>query len=260
MLGGVRMACNRDESPLRPPAAPPVRRAFGRHEALLPIDPASGGTWIAANDAGLMLTLLNAYSRPWTPGDPLFSREGKRSRGAIIPSLLDCGSVAAAVSRVALLAERAREYQPFRLVIVDADNFADVRGDGETLTIASAELPTEPLLFTSSGLGDALVEPPRRELFETIFARGADWVEAQRNYHRHSWPDRGEISVCMRREVARTVSYSEVTAGPGGVSMIYHAGPPDEASASMRSELPCGPTSLPLCAAEECGSDRCATR
>lgn len=57
----VRLACNRDESRLRPPALPPQTRRFGRHLAILPVDPVSGGTWVAANEQGLVMTLMNEH-------------------------------------------------------------------------------------------------------------------------------------------------------------------------------------------------------
>jgi hypothetical protein len=50
---GIRVACNRDESRERPAAMSPELRIFGGNQALLPIDPTGGGTWIAASEAGL---------------------------------------------------------------------------------------------------------------------------------------------------------------------------------------------------------------
>src|SRR5690348_7977222 len=57
-VSGIRLACNRDESRLRPPALPPELRQFGNRLAVLPIDPVSDGTWIAASDAGLVFVLM----------------------------------------------------------------------------------------------------------------------------------------------------------------------------------------------------------
>ena len=58
---GVRIVCNRDESRLRPAARPPELRRFGQHQALMPIDPISDGTWIGVSDAPLAAVLMNVY-------------------------------------------------------------------------------------------------------------------------------------------------------------------------------------------------------
>src|SRR5262249_11399645 len=57
--GAVRLACNRDEQRTRPPALPPQVRRFGRRWAAFPVDPVGGGTWVAVNDTGLAMTVLN---------------------------------------------------------------------------------------------------------------------------------------------------------------------------------------------------------
>ena len=60
-LGGAstRLAFNRDEQRTRPAALPPQVRQFGGRTALMPVDPVSDGTWLAVNDAGLVLALHN---------------------------------------------------------------------------------------------------------------------------------------------------------------------------------------------------------
>ena len=55
--GNHRLAFNRDEARSRAAATPPRRGYYGDREALLPIDPAGRGTWIAVNDAGLAMAL-----------------------------------------------------------------------------------------------------------------------------------------------------------------------------------------------------------
>ena len=53
----LRVVCNRDELTTRTPALPPTLWTAGPRRVLMPIDPHSGGTWIAANDAGLVFVL-----------------------------------------------------------------------------------------------------------------------------------------------------------------------------------------------------------
>ena len=84
------------------------------------------------------------------------------------------------------------------------------------------------MMLTSSGLGDELVEAPRRELFDAMLSFGECSRQRQDEFHRHSWGDRTYLSVCMRRTDAATTSYTVVETWLGGASLRYHAGAPDE--------------------------------
>jgi hypothetical protein len=249
-IGSVRLAVNRDEQRSRPAALSPEVRYFGHRAAILPLDPVSAGTWVAVNDAGLALTLLNA---PGTPG-----AIPARSRGGIIPALLDSRTLAAAIDRA--LAINGAAYAPFRLVLVDGLEVGEVRSEGDRprqggrggiprhsqggrggiprhsqgsrggisrpMLVGRTALTT-PMLFTSSGVGDELVQAPRRNLFADLLA-SADREAAQEAFHRHRWPERGHLSVCMEREDARTVSYTVVTLAPDHVLLAYHPDAPDQ--------------------------------
>ena len=232
---GIRMACNRDESRKRPAALPPRVVTVGQRQALMPIDPQSGGTWIAVNDAGLILTLLNAYSSPRDPDMPT----PRISRGTIIPRLLEAETLAEAFDRTREL--HADDYGAFRLVMADKSSFAEIHANAGLLVRTPPSRIDGPLLFTSSGLGDDLVGPPRRALFEEFFVAGKDWIAQQDAYHRHSWADRRHLSVCMQRPEARTVSLTIVELDKGDVKMVYYRNDPILSIASpMRPPLPLG--------------------
>ena len=85
-------------------------------------------------------------------------------------------------------------------------------------------------MFASSGLGDAVVNPPRRALFEEMFGDqpASAWSDLQDRYHAHCWPDNTEHSVCMYRLAAKTVSLTTVETDQHFVSMRYHGASPDE--------------------------------
>jgi hypothetical protein len=219
--GGFRLACNRDESRRRPAARPPIEVCLRRAWAVMPVDAVGGGTWVAASDRGLAFALLN-----YNPAYVLDMPAGPKSRGAVIPALLDCADVAAAVDRTCALAPA--DYGPFRLLVMGAGQYAEVTS-GRTRVVASVrEFAAGPILLTSSGLGDALVEPPRRELFEQTLAIDPS-PDAQDAFHRHCWPDQLHLSVCMSRGDARTVSYTTVEASGGAMAMRYWSMPPNEA-------------------------------
>lgn len=224
---GLRLACNRDESRKRPAARPPVVRRCGRHDAVMPVDPVSDGTWIAANDAGLLATLLNVnpMARPGPDSD------FKKSRGLLIPRLMEFATPAEAAAVAAQI--DARQFPPFRLLLIGGDEIAEFISNGEMLRRHSAPIGSRPHLYTSSGLGDALVEGPRRALFDAMFSGHADWEAAQQAFHRHAWPERRHLSVCMERADARTVSHTLVELDPERIALTYTPDAPDRAEAQL---------------------------
>jgi hypothetical protein len=172
------------------------------------------------------MTLLNVYISPLVA----VAAAELRSRGTIIPSLLDCESVEKAAGLAAGLSPA--EYSPFRLVMVDGHEIAEAESDGAQIRMTRARWRGEPRFFTSSGLGDLVVDGPRRALFEEFFREG-DPHERQDEYHRHSWPDRPHLSVCMRRPEACTVSRTVVETRPRRATLVYFPGAPDLASRSF---------------------------
>jgi hypothetical protein len=212
---------------------------------VLPVDPTSGGTWVAVNDAGLALTLLNVNSKNGTAtvAVPL-------SRGRIIPVLLHADTpLSAAFSALDL---DPAQYAPFRLVLVNRCEGVEVHSDGMRIRLVWRIGLTHPQFFTSSGLGDQAVEGPRRQLFGEYFdpsplplsasgARGrgkGDWLAQQDAFHRHRWPDRPHLSVCMDREDARTVNHTVASIGLDRVTLTYHPDAPDRPAEAVTLTLP----------------------
>ncbi len=198
--GRLRVGFNRDERRTRPTGTPPEIHTRDGRNAIYPTDPESGGTWLAVNDVGLILALLNATP----PSSPPF--RGRRSRGEIIPALLNADTPADSLAKFDPLF-RFADFPPFRLVLVGQGVVADMRWDGQEPMVVNRLLGNVPLLFTSSGLGDHLVEGVRRELFDAMFAANpSEWPAVQDAFHRHRWPGREHLSIDMSRDDARTVS------------------------------------------------------
>ena len=225
-----RLLCNRDELRTRPPADPPIITSVGPRKAIHPVDPVAGGTWIAVNDAGLTLTILNR--NPRHASSPK-AADGFTSRGRIIPTLLDCATIADLHDALPRL--DAFRFTPYRFVATDGHEVLEVVDEaaGRGRSVQRSPLD-EPMLFTSSGLGDHLVEPPRRALFEQWFAPvptddpQQHLLKTQHLFHHHFWLDRRHLSVCMSRPDAMTVSLTRVDVSPTRVSLRYHGSPPIE--------------------------------
>lgn len=218
---GIRIVCNRDEQRSRAPATPPREQSFGERRAVMPRDPAAGGTWIAASDAGLAMVLLNVSAETPAPGRAPLLPVVPRSRGLIIPSLLHLNSVDAVVQRC--LHMRAADFPPFRLIVASVGGCIELESDGRAIRCRGAVLPGRTALFTSSGLGDQLVEPPRRKLFECLLGDGLHNPQRQDALHGHQWLDRPHLSVWMSRPDAATVSRTTIEVGVGQTVMRYAA-------------------------------------
>ena len=227
---GHRLISNRDELRTRGRAEPPKQRVADGAPVLMPRDPDAGGTWIAVGEHGLVLTLLNVNPREAVkPSGPAPTR----SRGHIIPMLAGCTSLGFVQGRLEGIAPSV--FRPFRLIALLDGRVLEAKSDGAR--IHYTEMAADrPLFFTSSGLGDHIVEPPRRDLFEEMVlaaetapkapADDARLLERQRAFHRHAWPERPHVSVCMAREDALTVSCTEVDVLSDRIVMRHLDGPP----------------------------------
>lgn len=173
--------------------------------------------------SGLALCLLNL-----NPDPPIGLRAGLRSRGLVIPHLLELGSIADAADELART--NLRPFAPFRLIGAGSGPAVlEARWDRTRLSMSwHADLP---LCLVSSGLGDALVAP-RLDLFEELVVEPGPSPARQDDFHRHSWPDRRELSVLMTRADARTVSITTLEIRPrqaGPRVEMFYAPIPDAA-------------------------------
>lgn len=233
----LRIAFNRDESRQRAQALPPVVRTCGARRAIMPIDPDSDGTWIAVNDAGLAAALLNLHRFDKFGREP---HKGTRSRGEIVPMLMACTTIDEAFERIFARVHRDTYYSPFSLVLTDGRNYQEYERHGGSDGITPNRPVEHPRMFTSSGLGDALVHAPRKRLFDEMFAAPADPIATQDAFHRHHWPDHPELSVCMSRREARTVSYTVLELCDSEARMTYYPAPPNEPVEPCRLSLQAG--------------------
>jgi hypothetical protein len=116
----VVIGANRDER-LDRPWDPPAAWWPDRPGVVGGRDRNAGGTWMAANAAGVVATVLN---RPGSLGPA----PGKRSRGDLPLLALEHGTAEAAAAAVAALP--AAEWRPFNMVLADRTRAFFLRGTG----------------------------------------------------------------------------------------------------------------------------------
>ncbi len=218
---GYDLLFNRDELRNRPLALPPRRGERQGMRYLAPVDPQGGGTWIAVNQAGLCLFLLNRRPdrEPHAP---------QASRGLIPLALIDSTGVEEVGRRAAAL-DLAR-YRPFTLGVIA------LGAPGTPGTPGTPGGPPTVFAWTGEALETAVATPPLVSSSvgdESLFAeRRATYPIGPLNqllaYQRSHGSGKSAASVCMHREDAQTVSFSRVRVSAAQVRLGYAPGSPCE--------------------------------
>lgn len=220
---GYELYFNRDELRTRKPAEPPRIWQRGAVRFLAPVDGEAGGTWLAVNEFGLTVGLLNLYGESvLSSGDPC----AFKSRGFLVEHLAASANVA--LLRAQLAPTLLKSFRPFTLVaLTPSEPVWAGRWDGERLTTVVLDQP----LLSSSGYDAAGAEAARRELWRQM-ALGEDELSPDHllSFHCSHQPERGPFSPCMHRDDARTVSFARVVVSPDAATMSYADGPPCSAA------------------------------
>jgi hypothetical protein len=217
---GYLLAMNRDEKIARGAGESPEIQDLNGTTAIYPSDGA-GGTWIAANEYGISLALLN-----WNDvvRRPLDIRKA-RSRGGIIPGIASSSRMAE--SQAAFGVSDLERIQPFRLVAIlpSEQTIGEWRWDAERLTFQAQGWHSRH--WFSSSLSDRQAESLRGAACHNAQNESdtgsAPWL---RRLHASHARGPGPFSLCVHRNDVRTLSYSEVVVTPGHVQMGHFRGSP----------------------------------
>ncbi len=195
---------NRDERHHRAEAHPPAYQP--QLNAIMPLDPESGGTWIAVHRSGLVLCLLNNYQAEPCTAHP----SSLVSRGHIIPHILEHARKSE-IMRCLNKLDLSR-FQGFRLCTFSRDplsvNVHTYLWNGRVLT---KEEPTQPI--TSSALTAGETIQSRTQLWKRWSAEKTVDLALHLKYHSSHLPQKGGLSVCMHRNDAHTHSLSRIDVG-----------------------------------------------
>ena len=216
--GGCHLLMNRDEQRSRPGANPPQQHACGRLSALYPSEP-SGGTWIGVNCSGLTFALINWYSRQQLQGKAAFSR------GDIIPKLLSTKSL---VDAETLLQELPlQRLNPFRLITVSTMDQSIHEFRSDAVSLVKVSFPWERQHWFSSAFDEPRAMRERAISFQNSTGHSTTDPLTQLRYdHRSHAPEKGPFSICMHREDACTVSFTEITIKAQTATISYYSGSP----------------------------------
>lgn len=237
---GYDLFFSRDERKTRAPALPPSYHILNGVTFVSPADGNFGGSWMAVNEAGMTLALLNLYG----PGIPP-ERAGMTSRGLLLVSLMD-------VQQVSDLPTRIRKAgldvaNPFTLLAFDPKR-KPMRYTWDGRDLALTELTDADMPVTTSSVATARVAKRRRkELGEVAEEDGTLTVDLLESFHHSRGSSPSEFSVCMDRSDAHTVSLSHVHVTAEQVVFSYQRVVADQGKflSPVRVELARAVTDLP---------------
>lgn len=230
---GYQVYFNRDEQRSRAKAHLPKTYQHLGVKFLMPLDPVGEGSWIAVNEKGLSLYLLNHYQGQ-VPEGPLISR------GKLLRSLAHHKSVAQVSSALKEMALNC--YAPFTLVV-----FAHSSSNASSNTTPNTLGPLQQALqwdgqqliafnprpmITSSSVEFNEVSQKRQACFSEQVPTHLDYLH--QDFHKHHDGGKNYSSVCMHRADAKTVSFSQVRVENSKVSFHYKDGAPcDEVNSQL---------------------------
>lgn len=218
---GYQLLCNRDERKTRGIAAEPqTYRSAANIAYLSPRDSDQGGTWLAANERGLTLCLLNGN------GDAALKA---MSRGLLPQWLIDARDASEAMLRLPNL--ELERFRPFTLAALDLMLGVHIaHWDGASLSVRCDDGQTG--LLTSSSLDEAKARELRRSTFASVDR------QSLLDFHRSHAGDT-RFTPCMHREDAETVSFSWISCDASEVRFYYAAGSPCRGDLGQTWRLPC---------------------
>lgn len=221
----IVVAANRDEQLGRPSESPAVRD--WDRPTLAPLDVQAGGTWIGANDAGVVAAVTNRWTETQLAGD--------RSRGLLVRDALGCDDAEEA-TRLVEQETAEREYAGFNLLIADETAAFLLEWDGY---LRVRNLQPGVHVVVNVGANDEFAVPPARP------QAGNSQVENARKLRAHLQPEPGEnangwldraasalgdheFGVCIHGDGYGTRSSSLLVIGEDDVTYRFADGPPCE--------------------------------
>ena len=215
---GYALGMNRDEKTTRPQALPPKASLVDGRSILYPSEP-GGGTWIAVNDSGVTLALINWYSIPKQLSQNTVSRGDVITTAATAESP---GQVTAALDNLPLV-----RINPFRLIGIFPTGNKIIEWRWDLTALAHVDHPWQPQQWISSGFDEPTAQRIRSQTFHAARRqKSVDTLPWLRRLHRSHSPIPGPFSTCMHRIDATTVSYTEIVVTSQSATMRYRSGPP----------------------------------
>lgn len=217
---GYHLFCNRDERRTRGKAAPPRVAVRDGVQYIAPVDADFGGTWLAANEFGISVCLLNGGA----------GAAPARSRGLLVLDLMHLASGAKIGQHLSTL--DLSMYAPFTLAALEpGEPVVIVEWNGSRKTIRHEA--GRSFMLTSSSFDAAVVQSRRREEYRRTQATPEEFGR----FHASHANGPSAYSICMHRPDAETVSFSRIRVSGTQTEFEYSPAAPCQASPAETTRL-----------------------
>lgn len=208
---GYQIFMNRDERHDRPSEHPP-KVLCDTHRVFGPVDPVSGGTWVAYNERGFWGCLLNGYFE-----EEGHDYSGYQSRGGILLEVLSQDDPLAYAAQI-----DTAGYPSFRLVIGSAAAHKLFVWNGKVYGERAfhARYNDEAYFLSSSSWEQADVIQRRKALFEAWLRENGVPDGGIPSFHYSRAPS-PESAPMMHRSYSRTQSITAMDVSESGIEMTY---------------------------------------
>ena len=224
---GYQLFFNRDEKLSRSQAETPTLQTDGGLQFISPTDADAGGTWIAVNQFGVTVCLLNHYEF-----EQIATYKDWTSRGEIVRKFATIGSIGDAIAffnDIELV-----NYRAFRMFIIQRNgtNGLFIWDGHKAKVLRNVTSPK-----SSSSVNAKQVKASRNQYFVDLNLLDSTEVDDYLGFHFSHFPNKSEYSVCMHRDDANTVSLSHISVDAQLASFAYTDGPPCEAKFEPSIEM-----------------------
>ena len=213
---GYELFFNRDEQKTRSRATLPSIQTQHGLKLISPTDEDAGGSWIAVNQFGVTVSLLNHYQY-----EQIATYQEWVSRGHIVRKFATTRTIKEA--KVQFKKLNLSDYRAFRMFIVErsGSNALFVWDGHQSRVEYDVTMPK-----TSSSVNAQQVKAARMDAFKDLKLAQSNNVEDYIKFHTSHLPTKSEQSVCMHREDASSVSLSHISVNAKTVEFSYADGAP----------------------------------
>lgn len=209
-----QLLCNRDERNTRGVASAPEFHTHHGVRFIAPRDGDYGGAWIATNEFGLTLALLNGPRQP----EPAL-----RSRGFLVMDLASSATTKEVGARIGQADLEA--FAGFQLVALQPGHPAALF-EWDELELSASMDAEHRMPLTSSSFDPESVRASRQKEFQRLQTGRKLSAEILFEFHQSHGAEPSAYSTCMHRPDASTVSFTWVDVTEQDVRFFYSPSSP----------------------------------
>lgn len=211
--GRLSLFFNRDERKTRSEARPPEIMKSDEVRLIAPVDPDAGGTWLAVNEFGLCVFVLNHYG---AEAQNATAMTNPTSRGSLPIRYASYRTRAQAVSN--LVVDEMGSYRPFLIVLADLNGADAYVWNGMFLERAALERA----FLTTSSYRTCEIETYRETRYESLrLEAGIVQAEQLSALHLDTSHPNSAFNPMMLRDDSRTHSVSRVDVDARSIRFRY---------------------------------------